>query len=873
MMRESHCLVSRRVIHSGVSLLTSTLRLFLPIFLGAVLLAPLAGPASAQARPSPAQAEALLRARPELVEQLQQRIAGSGLTPEQVRARLRAEGYPEGLLDAYLGGGAGAGAVANRDVIDAVRALGLVDDTDLEELTQLAGLSPSTTRPRVPSADPLTPPDSGMSIFGLSLFRGATSLFLPNLDGPVDAGYQLGPGDQLVLILTGDVELAHTLDVTREGFVVIPQVGQIGVANLTLGELEDLLYTRLGRAYSGVRRGANATTRFSVSVSRLRSNQVFVAGDVVNPGSYRVTSAGTALTALYAAGGPTELGSMRRVEVRRGGSLVSALDVYDYLLRGDGSRDVRLQQGDVVFVPPHGRRARVVGAIARPAIYELKDGETMTDLVRAAGGLLARADGRRVVIERILAVADRDPGRARAIVDVPLGVNGSVPAMAVEDGDVVSVPAIGDRVRSRILVRGHVWSEGEQGYTPGLTLSEALSRAGGLKSDAYLGTVHVSRLRADSTRLQLRAMLRDTTGATFEPLALQEDDEITVYSRTTFRPERFVAISGAVRGGGRFPWRAGMTLRDLVLMAGGLEMNAYLGEAEVARIPADGDPAVVTVSIRVSLDSSYHFDGGADAVRQHPEVPLEPFDNVLILRDPTWSEPRSVLVFGEVRFPGRYTLRGRADRLSDVVRRAGGLTAYADPDGAYFTRLVDTASTARVESTERRRAATSANDLAETMIDSATLSKALDGVGSRIRVGVDFREALRARNRSDDLILVAGDSIFVPALRQTVEVRGAVNAPTALAHGGGRLESYIAAAGGTTERARVRRAYVIQPNGKIESRRQLLWLFNLDPEPRPGATVVVPAKGEQVQSGNALATLSVVTQMLASLAAIVALSR
>lgn len=826
----------------------------------------------AQVRPTPAQAEALLRTRPELVQQLQGRIAGSGLTPEQVRARLRAEGYPEDLLDAYLSGGTAVDAQPTRDVFDAVRTLGLAEDADLDELMRLAGLTPSGARPRVPSADPETPADSGLAIFGLSLFREASSLFLPNLDGPVDANYRLGPGDQIVLILTGDVELAHTLDVTREGFVVIPQVGQLGVANLTLAELEDLLYARLARAYSGVRRGAGATTRFSVSVSRLRSNQVFVAGDVVNPGSYRVTSAGTALTALYAAGGPTELGSLRRVEVRRGGALVSTLDVYDYLLRGDGSRDVRLQQGDVVFVPPHGRRSRVVGAVARPATYEVKEGETLTDLVRAAGGLRATAGGRRLLVERVLPVADRALGRDRAAIDIPLGADGAVPGVAVEDGDIVRVPGIGDRVRGRVVVRGHVWTEGPQGLTPGLTLGDALARAGGLKPDAYLGTVHVSRLRPDSTRVQLRAMLRDTTGATLEPFALEEDDEITVYSRTTFRPVRSVAVSGAVRAGGRFPWREGMTLRDLVLMAGGLEANAYLTEAEVARVLRSDDPSRTTVALRVPLDSSYHFDAGASAARTAAEVPLQPYDNVLILRDPSWREPRSVLLSGEVRFPGRYTLQGRSDRLSDLIRKAGGLTALADPDGAYFSRLVDTTMVRELAREARRREVGTQRAATETVEDSAA-AKSLDGIGPRIRVGVDLREALRARGRSDDLLLAAGDSIHVPVRRQTVEVRGAVNAPTALAHRGGGLGAYIDAAGGPTDRARARRAYVIQPNGKIESRRQLFWFINLDPSPRPGAVVVVPEKGEQVQGPNALQNIAVVTQLLASLAAVIALSR
>ena len=813
-----------------------------------------------------------MKARPELVSQLQSRLAGSGLTPEQIRARLRAEGYPESLLDQYMSGARSTGdaSMPSDDVFTAVRALGLVDDSDYEELLRLADRAPSNARTRrgVPArsdrAGAAMPGDADVAdtasipeIFGLKLFRQANSLFLPNLDGPVDAGYRLGPGDQLVLILTGDVELAHTLDVTREGFVVIPQVGQFGVANLTLGELENLLYARLGRAYSGVRRGAGATTRFSLSVSKLRSNQVFVVGDVMLPGSYRVTSAGTALTALYAAGGPTDDGSLRHIEVRRGGALVSTLDVYDYLLRGDGSRDVRLQQGDVVFVAVHQRRARVDGHVTRPAIYEVKEGETLTDLVKTAGGLTAQANARRMTIERILPAAERSAGRDRAIIDVPLDPTSAVPAIRIEDGDIVRVSIISDRVRGTIAVRGHVWSEGRQGFAPGLTLEQALRRAGGLKPDGYVGTVLVSRLNPDSTRVQLRAVLRDTTGATLEPFALADDDEITVYSRTLLRPERYVSISGSVRNSGRFPWREGMTIRDLVLIAGGVKEWAYLHEAEIARISVGGDSLATALTIRVPIDSSYRFDQSVAAAGGRPDALLEAYDNVLLFRDPDWNDPRSVLLSGEVRFPGRYTLKTKQDRLSDLIARAGGLTAEADPRGTYFARLEDTLSVRELVAAETRRS------------DGGT---PLSLPGTRMRVGVDLPDAMRGR-RSDDLVLVDGDSIHVPRRLQTVAVRGAVNAPTALAHANRRLGYYIAAAGGSTERARTSRAYVIQPSGKIKSRARFLGLITIDPKPLPGATVIVPSRGDQRDNASAMATLSVVTQILASLATVMVLTR
>jgi len=828
----------------------------------------------AQQRPTAAQAAAMLQAQPELAAQLRERLLSSGLSADQVRARLRAEGYPENLLDAYLPGGAAANTAApTQSVFDAMRALGITNASDVDALRPL---STERQRPsRIPAGmEPDSARDATLSVasaelFGYAIFRDASTRFEPNLDGPVDAGYRIGPGDQLVLILTGDVEVAHTLDVTRGGFVVIPQVGQLGVANLTLGELEDLLYTRLGRVYSGVQRGNGATTQFSVNISRLRSNQVFVVGDVITPGAFRISSAGTALTALYAAGGPTEQGSLRSVQVRRSGRTVATLDVYDYLLQGDASQDVRLQQGDVLFVPVRGARVRVDGEVIRPATYELQPGEQLANLLSAAGGLLATATGRRVLVDRILSRGSRTgAGAERTSIDIALTADGVAPVFPMVDGDVVRIPRIADRVRNRIVVNGHVWAPGPQGFTPGLTLEEALARAGGVQPDAYLGRVLVSRLLPDSTRVQLRAALRDSTGATVEPLLLQPDDEITAFSRTAFRADRYVVISGAVNRGGRFPYRDGMTLRDLVLQAGGLRDLAELRQAEIARRPDAGDANVLSTTVRVPLDSGYLFADGRTAATGAREVVLAPFDNVLIFRDPERGAPLSVQVYGEVRLPGRYAVRNRGERLSDLIERAGGFTAQGDTLAVYFSRL--TSESELVSRLVRKASAPTTDSLGRVLPVSESFAVA--GDSTRIRVGVDVVEALRRRDRADNLFLQDGDSLFVPARRQTVSVRGEVNAPTQLVATGQSLGAYLNAAGGATPRGAAARAYVIQPNGKIESRRRLFWVIVRDPTPRAGATVVVPAQGEQ-RPGSRLETLTVITQTLVALATVVLLSR
>src|SRR5437667_2828218 len=400
----------------------------------------------AQAIPPPSQArEALQQAiqqQPGLADVIRARLRQSGMSADQVRARLQASGYAQNLLDAYLGSatpGQSEGVPGQME-LNAIDALGLAPIGG-----QLVTLD--TGLIRIPGRAP-------SDVFGVDVFQRTTTQFLPLLGGPVPSDYKLGPGDNLVLIITGDVELAYSLPVTREGFLVIPQVGQVYVANLTLDQLRDVLYARLGRVYSGVRRGANATTRFDVSVANVRANQVYVIGEVAQPGAYQISSLGTVLTALYAAGGLTERANLRAVEVRRLGKPLAALDLYDYLLRGDTRNDLRLETGDVVFVPVHGTRVELTGAVRRPAIYEVRTGESLADLVRDAGGFRPDAQLRRLSVFRLLSAAERGPGAPpRAVIDVALSSKrdrGAVlpgdpplpvgmPEMALQDGDSVVV--------------------------------------------------------------------------------------------------------------------------------------------------------------------------------------------------------------------------------------------------------------------------------------------------------------------------------------------------------------------------------------------------------------------------------------------------
>lgn len=844
-----------------------------------------------QQLPTPDQAKRALQTQPELVTQLRQRLLQSGLTPDQVRSRLRAAGYPENLLDDYL-----TGADTTRQVkpgartLEAVSALGILSDAEADSLQvqdsmmmlsdSLRLLLDSLRARKADSARADSLSDSirvfqaqGLKIFGLETFRRTSTRFQPTQSGPVDANYRLGSGDLLVLILTGDVEQAYSLDVNREGFIVIPQVGQVHVANLTLSQLEEVLYSRLSRVYSGVRRGPRASTKFQVTVGRLRNIQVFVVGDVVRPGAYQMSAAGTVLTALYAAGGPTSNGSFRKVEVRRGGKLVDSLDIYDYLLHGINRSDLRLENGDVVFVPVHGGFARLAGEVTRPAVYELQSGESLRDLIEFAGGFSPAAYQARVRIHRILPPDSRGPGGgARVVVDVGADqmAGGVVPAVPVASGDSVTVLAVPDRVRGFVTVNGNVWVEGRVGFTPGLKLSDALRIAGGPKPDVYLDRILISRTNDDSTRVQLRSAFADSTGRVTEDLPLQDQDEVRVFSRATFLPAPYITVVGGVRNPGRVPFRQGMTMRDVVLLADGVTEDADLTEAEIARRAESDDPGALAKSIPVALDSAQLSPGGSNAGTESgadrsamgvPDVVLMPYDNVLIRRKAGWESQRLVYLTGQVKHPGRYALHSKTERISDLIERAGGLTPQAYAGGVQFYRSYGPGHRP-------------ANDRPAPINDEPRGRRDTLPRGFTERVGIDLPKILKNRKSSDNVILAGGDSINIPEFNPVVVVDGSVNSPGPVVYTPGKsLDWYVNAAGGYTQLGDSKRAYVTQPDGKREAVKRRAVFADAVPKPKSGATVFVPARRIQEQPSNLAGVLSVAAQVLSALVTIIVVTR
>jgi protein involved in polysaccharide export with SLBB domain len=450
--------------------------------------------------------------------------------------------------------------------------------------------------------------------------------------------------------------------------------------------------------------------------------------------------------------------------------------------------------------------------------YELRERETLAELLRFAGGFRPTAATQRIQIRRILDPTIRaTPGMDRVVIDVPASGAEGVPSFPLQAGDKVRIFPVTDVERNRVTVVGNVWSAGDLGYRPGMRISEALRAVGGVKPDTYLDQVLIARRLADGSRVQLRTRLIDTTGRADSDVVLLENDTITVYSRSDFRPDRFITVSGAVRTSGPVAYREGMTLRDAILMSGGLQEEAYLGSAEIARKTTDRSRGQLADTMRVLLDSTFLFEnlahrnagsraGAVQAGSPANDVPLQPYDQILILRQPDWQFEQRVTIGGEVRFPGTYTLMRRDEKLTDLIARAGGLTERANAEGLRFYRRADSLG----------------------------------------RIDVDYRAATHDPASRNNFVLVAGDSIDVPTFMPVVKVSGAVSTPSTVAYAPGKdANYYIEQAGGLALNGDRPRLWVTQPSGARELYRKHAFLIpDHVPVPLAGAEVFVPAKPE-----------------------------
>lgn len=854
-----------------------------------------AAPVVVPAAPTAAQQAAAGMGKSVSNAQIADAIKQSGMNESQIRDKLKSAGYDPSLADPFFAKGAQPGqpgaAAPNETQLNALaKALG-----DLGISTGDASKAPeaeSTERPPEEDATNRARRSGRASgIFGKDVFDGVGTAFDPVTTGPVDPSYRIGVGDQLQLIVTGQVELAYGLEIRRDGTVVIPQVGQIAIAGLTLEGARTTLKSRMAQSYSGLSSGE---AQLDLTVSRIRANTVFVIGDVEKPGSYQVNALSTVFYALARAGGPSTRGSFRRVELRRAGQLVRTIDLYDYLLRGDASNDLRTEQGDIIFVPLNTRAVAITGAIRRPSIFELKPQETFADLLEFAGGLLSTASLDRVQVDRVLQPERRQPGFDRVKLDVPLGGKlDSLHRVALYDSDIISVFAIGDLRRNTVTIAGSVFQPGEYEFTAAMTLDTLVTRASGPLPWALTDRIKLRRNIIATGRSESFSLnLADSTARKFP---LTEFDQVVVLDGRAAYPAGTIGISGAVRRPFEGPFVEKATLKDAIDLADGFAEYAMPDQIKLERPDyTTGQSQFFSVDFRTDAGRAFALERG---------------DRITVLDVRTAYPARSITVSGAVvtGFTHNYVLR---QTLKDVIDLAGGFVesasvvevarrkfgpAYNDTTSVVYTFALNDAPRLDAQRLDAQaqgfilapddhvivRAApgfraqkfvtlagsfthtgayaiTENRDRLRDVVTRAggTLPGAYDESFSLTRAGkpvaVEYARALRG-SRSDNMLLQAGDVLSIGTDSRTVAVAGAVSRPSLIVYRPGlTARDYVELAGGPADKGQMKRVIVDYPAGYSKRVRSFLGLVYSDPVVVSGATITVPEKPESKTDSNEL---------------------
>ena len=673
-------------------------------------------------------------------------------------------------------------------------------------------------------------------LFGSSYFTSGNSALEATFQIPTPQDYQLGTGDEIIIQIWGDAEARYVLPVDREGVVRISGIGPVYVNGLTISEARDRLTTQLSRIYSGLTQGTthdqNNGTYIEILLGNVRTIRVSVIGETVRPGTYTVSSLSTVFNALYASGGPSSMGSYREVEVIRNNSTISTLDLYNFMLRGDLEGNIRLQDQDIIHIKPYKNHIFLYGEVKRPAVYELKDGETIEDLFEFAAGFTEQAFTRRIVIER-------NTDFQRRIEDVVWPKESNT---LMQDGDRLVVQPILDRYENRVTIDGAVYKPGAYQLEDGMTVKDLIAKAEGLREDVFLNRALLTRTTNQYQKELISFSLRevmDVNENSRAPITLQNDDVLMIYSAGTLKNTGSVRVTGAVKSPNEFSYVDGVSLNDAILMAGGFTFNAANYNIEVSRFVLETDQ----YEKQNNLVESFIFEVGDDFALSDVEFPLLPFDIITVREQPNNNLLGSVQVIGEVNFPGSYVLHSRLDRISDIVRRAGDLSQFAYPEGATLQRTQNRGVERQVAQVIEEQVEFSRND----------------------NIAIDLVQILRTPGSDEDLLVQPGDRIVIPKESNTVTVEGEVLYPVIIRYDQSlSFNDYIEKAGGYTEEALDRNVYVIYADGDVKKVKRSLF-GRRNPKIAPGATIIVPTKQleEELLPQERIAIYSAIISMAA----------
>ncbi|MBV7528995.1 SLBB domain-containing protein [Chitinophaga sp. sic0106] len=682
-------------------------------------------------------------------------------------------------------------------------------------------------------------------IFGAELFSNKNLTFEPNLRMATPPNYRLAANDELLIDVYGYSEVQHRLKVTPDGYIRIPNLGPVYVNGLTIEEAKNRITKQLATIYSGIKSG---NTFVQISLGNIRSIRVLLIGEVEKPGSYTVPSLATVANALYVSGGPNENGSFRNIQVIRNGVPAATFDLYDFLANGDLTNNIVLQDQDIVKINPYKTRIELAGEVKRPAIFEAKENESLQRMIEFAGGYTDRAYTDVIRGYRV-------NNKEREVVNITADQLGN---FKVKSGDNFVVDSILNRYSNRVTITGAVFHPGNYALEEGMTITDLLKRADGVREEASLTRGLIRRLQTDFTPAYINFNVQDAVAGKTN-ITLQKEDSVMIYSKLDLREEYEVRIEGEVNKPGYYAYGDSMHLEDLILLAGGLNDAASTQHIEVSRRIRNG---VYSPQDTVKAIVQY-FDINKD-LSSNPSAQgfvLLPFDEVSIRRSPVYSTQANISIGGEVVYPGDYTINTRSERISDLIKRTGGLRPEAYAEGAVMLRKTF------INEGDSLILANKLEVFINKLQDSADIARVKESVSRHEQLlGINLDQILKSPGSKYDLLLEEGDVIRVPKKLQTVQLFGEVYFPKKVRFDNGyTFRDYIHGAGGFTSQALKRRSYIVYPNGEVKNTKKVLF-FNSYPKVKPGAEVYVPARkdrkgltsGEAVGLASALASVALV---------------
>ena len=815
------------------------------------------------------------------IEELVKRAQDAGLSSTDFLMMAQMRGMPSGEVEKLRNRIEGLSTGSSKSRSTNVSKRSAREQIDLNDITQ--GLMEAQELMETEEADTL--------LFGSKLFfqKNRKLSFEPSLNQATPKNYILGPGDLIYVDIYGQSEKYYEATVNPEGSILLDNIGLISVSGKTIEAAEGIIKNRVSAFYTGLS-GSNPSTFLQVTLGNVKTIKVHILNEVRLPGTFTLSAFSTVFNALYAAGGPSDNGTLRAIQLIRNNKKIAEIDVYDLLINGTANLDVQLQDQDVILVNPYLARVRILGEIKRPLIFEVTPEDNMEDLIRYAGGYTDLAFKDRISISRIT-------GNQRSVSDV---YQNQLGLFNLKGGDEVTVGRIIDRYSNRIQIKGAVFRPGTFALTEGLTLTQLIKNADGLKGDAYTQRASILRTKGDLSAEVLEVNLQAVLAGSQADVLLQREDVVRISSIYDVQNERYIQILGEVKRPGTYPYAAGMTPEELILTAGGLQESANLNDIEIARRLEDSDGGTLSDILTTAVNSDLSFNPNA--------IALQPFDQVIVRKRANFTMQRLVSVEGQVNSPGIFAIQTSVDRISDLVKRAGGINQFAYTKGATLIRkteffnteseqvrrqknlealrllLKDNPNNAEAqeellkrlfrdlpqEKVEKKDSI--ANDAKRESLDQ--IAAETPGVAVKIKeseaVAINLEKILANPGSEEDLVLEEGDILNVPKLLQTVRLRGDVVYPTTLRHEQGRgLRYYINGAGGFDRRANRKQTYVVYANGAVKRTKGVFGIRSY-PLVEPGAEVIIPSKGpktplrlgELVGVTTGLATLALVLSQI-----------